>query len=381
MMWTVKRGEKVRHLTPNSRQTRYCVMGAGHGGQAMAADLASRGYAVNLFNKSAERLEPIQAQGGISLSGVLEGFGPMRIVTTDPAEAVIDTDLIMVVVPATAHRNMARMIAPYLVDGQVIVLHPGRTGGALEFSQVLWENGCRADVTVAEAQTFIYASRAGGDGTAQVFGVKNEVPLAALPAANTGHVLSLLADAYPQYKTASSVLETSLNNMGAIFHPALTLLNAARIEAAGDFDYYHDGLTPAVAKVLESMDCERVALARALGVPGQTAIEWLAAAYGAHGATLREAVLNNAGYAGIKAPTNLDHRYLYEDVPMSLVPMASLGRLLGVATPTIDHVIGLACILHNVNYWHEGRTVERLGLTGLSAPQIHALIENGRDAA
>lgn len=381
MLKTASRGERVRHLAHGLRQTRYCVMGAGHGGQAMAAYLATRGYAVNLFNKSAERLEPVQAQGGIVLTGMLEGFGPLRTVTTDAAEAVMDTDVIMVVVPATAHRHIARLIAPHLRDGQVVVLHPGRTGGALEFSQVLWENGCEADVTVAEAQTFIYASRASGDGTAQVFGVKQEVPLAALPACDTPRVLSLLADAYPQYTAASSVLETSLNNMGAIFHPALTLLNAARIEAEGDFDYYHDGLTPAVAKVLESMDRERVALARALGVPGQTAVEWLATAYGAEGATLREAVLNNHGYAGIKAPTTLDHRYLYEDVPMSLVPMASLGRLLDVATPTIDHVIGLACILHQRDYWAEGRTAERLGLCGLTAAQIHALVENGRDAA
>lgn len=381
MLWTAKRGERVRHLTHGLRQTRFCVMGAGHGGQAMAAYLATRGYPVNLFNKSAERLQPVQAQGGIVLTGLLEGFGPLRAVTTDAAEAVHDTDVIMVVVPATAHRHIARLIAPHLRDGQVIVLHPGRTGGALEFSQVLWESGCDADVTVAEAQTFIYASRASGDGTAQVFGIKHDVPLAALPACETPRVLSLLNEAYPQYSAASSVLETSLNNMGAIFHPALTLLNAARIEAEGDFDYYHDGLTPAVAKVLEAMDRERVAVARALGVPGQTAIEWLATAYGAEGATLREAVLNNDGYAGIKAPTTLDHRYLHEDVPMSLVPMASLGRLLSVPTPTIDHVIGLACILHQRDYWAEGRTAERLGLTGLTAAQIHDLVENGRDAA
>ena len=71
-----------------------------------------------------------------------------------------------------------------------------------------------------------------------------------------------------------------------------------------------------------------------------------------------------------KAPQSIDHRYIFEDVPMSLVPIASLGRALGAATPTIDMIIDLANLLHGVDYRSSGRTVEKLGLAGLSVKEI-----------
>jgi len=108
-----------------------------------------------------------------------------------------------------------------------------------------------------------------------------------------------------------------------------------------------------------------------------TAHEWLEMAYGATGQNLWEAVLDNAGYAGIRAPASMETRYLSEDVPAGLVPMASLGRHLGILTPTMDAIITLASTVHAVDYWADGRTVERLGLAGLEPDAIRALVEKG----
>jgi opine dehydrogenase len=43
------------------------ILGTGHGGRAMAANLAVRGYHVNLYNRTPEHIEGIQARGGIEL--------------------------------------------------------------------------------------------------------------------------------------------------------------------------------------------------------------------------------------------------------------------------------------------------------------------------
>ena len=156
----------------------------------------------------------------------------------------------MVVVPSSAHADIARECAPHLRDGQIVVLHPGRTLGAIEFKKVLCDHGCKADVTIAEAETFIYASRSDGPAQARIFRIKEAVPLAALPATRTAQVLEALAPAYPQFIDGVSVLHTGLNNMGAIFHPALTMLNAGRIESThGDFEFYIEGVTPSTARV------------------------------------------------------------------------------------------------------------------------------------
>lgn len=358
----------------------YTMIGAGHGGKAMAAHLAMRGFPVRLFNRTAERVEAIKARKGIGLTlpDDEEGLGPLELVTSDIGLAVQGSKVIMVVIPATGHREIAQRCAPHLQDGQIVVLNPGRTGGALEFKNVLNLSGCKADVIVAEAQTFIFASRSMGPAEAKIFRIKNTVPLAALPANRTPEVLVALEEAYPQFIAAPNVLHTSLNNMGAIFHPALTLLNAGRIESTlGDFEFYVDGVTLSVAKVLEALDRERMTVAAILGIRAVSALEWLEEAYAATGSNLLEAIHNNPGYVGIKAPRSLEHRYIFEDVPMSLVPISNLGENFGVSTRAIDAIIHLARIVHGIDYRQWGRSMADMGIPNLTVAEIKHFVDTG----
>jgi opine dehydrogenase len=145
--------------------TRFTVIGAGHGGKAMAAHLALMGFSTTLYNRTYSHIEAIQKRGGIELEcgeGAPCGFGQLSLVTSDMEEALNKAEVIMVVVPSSAHADIARVAAPHFKDGQIVLLHPGRTCGALEFNKALQDMSCAADVTVAEAETFIYASRSEG---------------------------------------------------------------------------------------------------------------------------------------------------------------------------------------------------------------------------
>jgi opine dehydrogenase len=366
------------HMTIN---TRYTVVGAGHGGKAMAAHLSLMGYTVTLWNRTIEHIEIIKKRGGIELEsteGGPHGFGKIALVTSDMAKALKDSEMIMVVVPSSAHADIAKTVAPHLRNGQTIVLHPGRTCGALEFEKSLRDNGCRVKVTIAEAETFIYASRSDGPAQARIFRIKEAVPLAALPAIHTSAVLQKINEAYPQFIDGGNVLNTGLNNMGSIFHPALTLLNIGWIEAThGDYQFYIDGATPSVARMLEVLDRERVTVASSLGLRARTAMEWLKLAYDTTGEDLHEAIQNQPGYYGIKAPSTISHRYIFEDVPMSLVPIASLGERYGVSVRGMESMIRVACIVHRTDYWRRGRTVEKLGIGGLSVSELTRFVNEG----
>lgn len=359
----------------------FTIIGAGNGGKAMAAHLALMGYDVTLYNRTTAHIDAIRKRRGIELEsypGGPRGFGQLALVTSDIKAAVERADVIMVVVPSSAHAEIAQSCAPHLRNGQIMLLHPGRTCGAIEVARILRAEGCSADVTVAETETFLYASRSDGPAQARIFRIKDTVPLAALPSSRTGDVLEALSVAYPQYIDGVNVLHTGLNNMGAIFHPALTLLNAGRIESTGgDFQFYLDGVTPSVARVLEVLDRERVTVASALGIRARTALEWLKLAYNATGETLHDAVHNQPGYIGIKAPATLQHRYIFEEIPMSLVPIAALGQRYGVAVHAIDSIIRLACIIHKTDYWRRGRTLERLGIHDLSVSELTRYVEEG----
>lgn len=351
----------------------FCVLGAGHGGSAMAGHLALMGFDVNLYNRTEARIWSLKARGGIDVLGEIEGFGKLKLITTEIDKAIKDINVLMVVVPATGHRFIAESMAPYLKDGQIILLNPGRTCGAIEFKQVLKEKKCKAKVIIAETQTLLYASRLINPGQVKIMRIKNSIPVAAIQAYQTPAVLKVINLAFPQFVPDVNVFRTSFDNIGAIFHPAIAVLNTGWIEDVSEFRFYWQGCSPSVGTILEKLDTERVAVAAALGIKATTAREWLYLAYDAVGKNLHDAMQANPGYREIMAPVSLNIRYITEDVPMSLVPIASLGDMFNVATPTIKSIIHLASIMQGVDYWREGRTVERLGIAGMSLKDLRLL--------
>jgi opine dehydrogenase len=129
-------------------------------------------------------------------------------------------------------------------------------------------------------------------------------------------------------------------------------------------------VTPSIADVIEVLDRERVSVAAALGIQACSAKDWLEAVYHATGENLHDALQNQWGYHGIKAPDTLSHRYIAEDVPMGLVPIAGLGQQYGVPVPAMDTIIRLAGIIHKTDYWLCGRRPEILGIARLSATEL-----------
>ncbi len=350
------------------------ILGAGNGAHAFAGDLALRGYPVRLYNKFENEIIALQSARGVTCEGVIEGFGALELVTTDIAPVVADADFLFVVVPANAHAFMAEACAPHLRDDQVIILNPGRTGGALEFRNILRARGVTARVFVAEAQTLLYTCRISAPARVRITMVKHAVALAALPARDTAYVLERLQPLYPQFVAANDVLETGLDNIGAMFHPTTTILSVGRIESGVPFEFYRD-MTPSIARVIEVMDAERLALARAFGVRAQAASEWLARSYdGITGNTLYERIQSNAAYRGIAAPRAIDTRYIWEDVPTGLVPMVALGRIANVPMPACEGLANVACALLGRDFWGEGRNAKNLGIEGLDIAGVKKLV-------
>jgi opine dehydrogenase len=353
-------------------EQKIAVLGAGNGGMAMAAYLSLKGYEVNLYDKFPQTIEGIAKLGGIELDGVsLKGFAKMNLVTTDLVKAVEGCEMLMVVTPAFAHRELAENMAPALEDGQIIVLHPGRTCGALEARHMITKVNPKVDVTVAEAQTLIYAARRHGENCASILGIKNKVTLAAIPTSRTGLVIEKINRFYEAFVPAKNILETSLLNIGAIFHPAPAIFNIARIECKSDYEHYHEGITPCVGRILEKVDGERVSIAGEMNVDTISAKVWLGEVYGVEPEeTLQKTIRMNAVYAGISAPKDPGTRYISEDIPMSLTPLAELGKLVGVKTPYMDMLIDIASTMHGRDYRETGRNLKTLGLDNMSLEQL-----------
>lgn len=352
---------------------RFAIIGAGNGGQAFAAHLTLLGYSVSLWDIEAKKVEDLRRAGAIVATGAVEGKATIDLITGDIAEAVKGAQLIMVVVPSVYHAGVANLLAPHLTAGQVVVLNPGATGGALEVKHIFAQRGC-PKVTVAEADTLLYACRSPKAGEVIIGGVKECVEVAAIPAGDVKLVVGLLNQPFPQYAAVENVLVTSLSNNNAMMHPTPMLLNAGRAENGAAFDYYTDGVTPSIAALVEKVDAERLAIAGALGLRIATVSQWYTTRYGVEGDTLYDKVQKVKAYQGIRGPKDLNTRYLFEDIPTGLVPLSELGRALGVNTPIIDAVVELGSSLLNREFRKEGRTLQRLGLAGLTAQEIRDAI-------
>ena len=356
----------------------WTIIGGGNGGQSVAGHLSYKGLNVRLYDIDKETVEIINEQKGIHLvDGVVNGFGKIKFATTDLQKAVKDSDIIMVVVPALVHKVVAKNLAKVLEDGQIIFIHPGATCGALEFKNVLDEMNCEAKVIISEAMSLIYACRSPKRGTASIKGIKNQLMVAALPASKTKEVVDKLKIAYPEIYAGRNVLETSLENLNAVMHPGPTLLNTSLIESNRKWKYYYDGITPSIGEFLVALDQERKEIGKVYGFDLTEITEWYDILYDATGDNLSEIVKNNKAYADIDGQKSLNTRYLLEDIPMGLVPLAALGKLGGINIERIEILIRLGELLLDKEFSKEGRTLVNLGLDDMSIDEIQEYLETG----
>jgi len=360
------------------------VMGAGNSGFGLAADLAFRGFETRLFElpEFSSAVEPLLASGGIKIRGIRgEGFGKLAMITTNPAEAMDGADLILTSIPAYGMPNMAKVMAPHLTDDHVVIIMPGLFGGALEFANVARQAGNTSSFLVAEASSFIFACKKDGPDGVWIRGLKEGLPTAAFPSNETERAMEAVAEAYPELAPAVNVLETSLSNINNPLHPTAAILNVARIEYEGnDWSFYFEGMTPAVCRLMEAVDNDRLKLVEAFGLPRMSLLDWMTKFYGHQGfggKDLYEALSNTPVHGPSRAPTGVEHRYYSEDIPFGLVPMVLLGKQLGLDLPVIEGFVNVSNPICNRDFWTDGRSVEDLGLAGMSVDEILAYVETG----
>jgi len=354
---------------------RIAVIGAGNGGTAIAGDLTLAGHECRLFEfeEWAGNVTAVTAQGGIKVTGVARtGFAQVSLATTDIQAALEGAELIMVATQAVTHTRVARAIAPQLRDRQVVILWPG-SGGTLEVRRIFDELGVKPDAILGEAATFPYCCRRlEGPGTVNIHridGPRNQ--MAALPASRTPELMAALNGVYDTVVPARSILEPALYNPNIIVHPAGALFNMGRIEhSQGEFWMYKEGITPSVKKIINGMDRERQAIMAALGYTPMT--------YEQVFHDLFNVSVAEFAVASSKGPFSMQDRYVTEDIPMGVTLTASLGRLLGVPTPTYDCIIHIASLVNETEYYATGRNLANLKLAGLSAAQLEEYVLTGK---
>lgn len=366
---------------------RITVVGCGNGAFAAAADLSSRGHEITLYvNEShSSNFDRIRDSRVIECTGVgPKGHIELHDVTCDITRALDGADLIMPVITANSHVEVAEELAPHLKDDDRILLVPGSTGGALIFAKIFKEQSKAKNLRIAEMHTLPYACRKfGGEGKART-GVHillevKKLFVAAFPAKYNYEMFEIAKELYPASVLCKDVLETSLNNGNATTHPAPVVLNAGKIEYYGRHYHYMEGITPSVANVIQVIDDERKKICKAFGYDELDVKDRLYQMGYCRDRSSVYAAIQSSGevFLPLEGPNDLSGRYLTEDAPCSMVAMIEFAGLAGVDTPTMDGVISLASALRNEDYRTSGRTLDKMGVDGMTIQELKKFLYEG----
>ncbi|MBI4028689.1 MAG: NAD/NADP octopine/nopaline dehydrogenase family protein [Verrucomicrobia bacterium] len=354
------------------------VLGAGNGGQAIAAEMAMRGHQVRLYEHGdfAKAIANLFNTREIELTGsIISGKGKLERVTTDLREAVTGAEYLFLPVPAFAHATYAQTLRPLLQDGQVLVLYPG-TFGTLLLRHEFAKAGFRKDIILCETHTLPYDCRIESPGRVRVLWKNNPMLVGVFPANRTNEALTRMGSDFYEFRPLTDVLEAGFCSVNPVLHLPACIMSTSRIERSrGEFWLYEEGFTPTVCRVTEAVDRERIELARAFGYTVPSLAEELAEHY-----QPRELFFEINGawdLVVIKGPPDVKSRYFTEDIPFGLVPWVQLGERAGVGTPLLRALLSLGAVIIEQDVLKTGRTLSTLGIADMSVSNLKTFLKSG----
>lgn len=353
------------------------ILGGGHGCYAAAADLSEQGHEVRLWRRDAAALAPVRRAGSILLKDENGARDiPIALATDDIGAAIRGAELIVLPTPAIAQEDIARAMAPHLVDGQVVFLAPG-TFGTWVMSSLVRDAGNPADVAWAETGTLPWLARKHGDREVNITIRAIHLPTGVYPERQSAQAIAVIRQAFPSVHASGNGLSGALMNAGPIIHPPLIVMNAAPLQHFERWDIHNEGTQPAVRAVTDRLDEERIAVREALG-------------YGAPHYPLADHYHNDKwmyGDAHRKLVKSGDwretidlhqHRYVREDTEMGLAFLASVARRVGIDAPVAHGLLAIVGGILGRDLRKGPRTLEGLGLAGLSRDQFDRQLHDGR---
>ncbi|MEN8219034.1 MAG: NAD/NADP octopine/nopaline dehydrogenase family protein [Pseudomonadota bacterium] len=362
------------------KKLKFAFFGVGNLGLAHAGHMALRGYNVSLCNRSPQKLQAIIANDNyINLNGVISGKGKLSLVTENYAKAIEGRDVIVITTSAPGHKAIVSRLLPVLKPTQHIILHPSYAMGAVEIHQLLVKHNL-GNIPVSEIANGLFSCRADGVN-ANIFAIKENLGFATLPAHRTDECFESFKVLYGNYlEPYDNVMETSLLNLNFMQHPFVAMMNAGAIENGKRFLFYHSGVTPHIANVIEAADAERIAVCNALGVRAFSAKELMELHYPSYvgkSSNFYEACITNTSYQSLYSPDKLYTRFIWEDISYGIMPIISIAQILQVKTPVLEAIYNLCKAAFGKGWTNEARTLENLGLEGINGDELMRYARTG----
>ncbi|MBR3577158.1 MAG: NAD/NADP octopine/nopaline dehydrogenase family protein [Bacteroidales bacterium] len=340
------------------------VIGCGNSGLIHAAKLLQNQHEVALLKTSgaanSEFYDIIEQEHGYNVKDETDGgrrfFVRPAFITRDVQKAVEFGDILMVTTTTSQHEHVARLIAPYVRDGQLIVLVPGYMGS------LIFKRFIQRDVIYSEWETTAYNGRIVDSMYVHITFYNPRNAVSALPVAALPQVVETLSHCFPNTRyTRKHILESALHNPNMIVHPIGIIFSASRIEhSGGEFWMYREAFTPSIINVIQAFDKQKNLILNAFGCDS---LDYFEAAKWRNEEDLSKdamEVFRSFANSSNKGPSSINHRYFHEDIPMGLGLFISIGQIVGVDTSVQESITALASALINKDLRQNARSIQYL---------------------
>ena len=357
------------------------VLGGGNGCFAAAGDLGLAGHDIRLWRRAETEAAAHREAGGTIAVKDFSGrrVAQLALVTADIAAAVDGAHLILCPAPAFAQPTIAQALAPHLTDGQVVFLPPGSLGSVL-FARAAFDAGNHAAASFAETGTLPWLARKHGAYEVQISGRGKRLPMGVFPLSQADHALQVISAAFPDaIEPCGDALSGALMNAGPIIHPPLIVMNAGPIEHFERWDIHKEGTQPAIRRVTDALDAERIAVREALGYGAphfpladhyaSVGDEWM------YGRGSHEKLTESGDWH--EHIVLRDHRYMLEDTRIGLSLLISVAEMAGVAVPLARAFAAIGGAVCGEDFMRTGRTLHDVGLGTLDPAALQALLRRG----
>ena len=344
---------------PGEGGRRIGIAGVGAIALGCAAWLRARGHRITLWAPRGPQSHPLATQP-LQASGVLEGRFEVGV-ADDARDLCSGSEVILIAVPANGHRAVMDRLTPHLSESHVVIVSSMASLSSLYLYEALKRRG--RDVTVAAFGTTVLTARRESSARVRIMTRRGLLGVSALPRARTEAAVQLCTELFGDgFVPHENALATALTNINPAAHGPLALFNWTRIERAEAWPQYHY-MTPRVSAVIERLDAERLALARAFGVTVRSIGQHFAQSFGTTSERLADIAAElHAKRGGPPGPTDTGTRFLTEDVPFGLVFCAALGQIAGVPMPATQTIIDAAALIVGRDFAQDNDLIGPLGL-------------------
>jgi opine dehydrogenase len=380
------------------------IIGGGAVAQTFAADLTLAGYKVRLYELpeyAPKSLGEVLKTHEIELGGLQlnfkwfrrAGIAKIDTVTTDMSEALKGVSLIIVALPSIAHEVFFEKMIPYLEDGQVISIFPDNFS-SLILKKMMRQQGCKAKVVIGGWSSAPYGTRKMEPGKLDCILRTRRLMYDAFPSADREKFFEAVKD-LPVFDGTSTIEEgdtvigVDFSNPNPVVHVPGSILSVGPMEVSqtqelidinipkGKFSMYKYGLSPSVSRVQFAYYQEISKIANAMGIK---MVEYTEDQFFSKGSVMGiefSAPFSDVILPPIVGPNSTEDRYFTEDIPVGTVVYYSFAKKLGVDVPIIESMIRLGSVICKRDFLKEGRTLEKMGLDGLSGKQIVKYVREG----